>query len=138
MEQLLIGQLAKTTGIPVATIRYYERRHLLPPPARTAGGYRVYSDESVRRIRFVRRAKGLGFRLGEIEALLAIRNAEGEVCRRTRARAVETISRIERRIQELEGMKQDLVALVRSCESANALSDCPIIGTLEETHAGDD
>ena len=137
MGSLLISQLAKAADLPVATIRYYERRRLLPPPPRSAAGYRIYPEDAVGRVRFVRRAKGLGFSLNEIRKLLASRDTEPEVCKRTRDQAETTIERIGTRIRELEGMRDELLRLIGSCDTNLSRKECPIIDSLEDIDVGD-
>jgi MerR family copper efflux transcriptional regulator len=130
MERLRIGQLAQATDVPVATLRYYEKRQLLSPPRRSAGGYRLYPADTVKDVRFIRRAKRLGFSLNEISDLLALRAADDDVCARTRDRANATIERIDARIGDLRRMRDDLSALAGSCADTVLEDDCPIMDSL--------
>jgi DNA-binding transcriptional MerR regulator len=132
MKEILIGQLAAATSVPVATIRYYERRGLLATPDRTAGGYRSYDRVAIGRLSFIRRAKRVGFSLREISDLLEMRHRSTDVCRRARARASATIRRIDARIEELARMRDDLAYLAQACEPLSDAGDCPIIESLEE------
>ena len=133
MGDLLIGQLAEATDVPVATIRYYERRRLLPTPPRSTGGYRLYPTNAVRHVRFIRRAKRLGFSLREVSDLLELRSTTGNVCYRTQMRAAATITRIDSRIEELVGMRDELTELLESCQTRADDGECPIIDSLDET-----
>src|SRR2546428_3550218 len=93
--QLTIGQLARRAGIGLSTVRYYERTGLLPRPDRTASNYRVYPDEAVMRVNFIRRAQQLGFTLKEIKSLLEMRINRQTTCADVRSRAHSKITDIE-------------------------------------------
>src|SRR5436309_5094914 len=101
MERLTTGQLARRGGVNLESIRFYERQGLLPKPPRTFSGYRVFSEDSVRRIRFVKRAQELGFSLREIKELLALRLEPGTSCADVRRRAEAKLSDIDRKISDL-------------------------------------
>ncbi len=131
MKPLTIGQVARQAGVGVETIRFYEREGLLAEPPRTAAGYRQYSPAVVARIRFIRRAKELGFSLREIRELLALRVAPGTTCAEVRARAEAKIADIEERIATLERMKFALEGLIASCRTGRPLRQCPILDALE-------
>src|SRR5918996_1857178 len=102
---LTIGQLAERAGVNIQTVRYYERRGLMPRPARTRAGYRQYRPEAADRLRFIRRAQDLGFSLEEIAELLALRVKHASACATVEARARDKIALVERKIDELERMK---------------------------------
>src|SRR5882724_7855977 len=106
METLTIGELAKRARVNRETVRYYERRRLLPRPSRSISGYRVFSDEAVRRLRFIRHAKELGFSLNEIRELLALRVNSIDTCDRVRERAEAKIADIARKLRSLRHMKE--------------------------------
>lgn len=131
METLTIGQLAKNAGVNVETIRYYERRGLMPEPPRRESGYRQYGPDFVVRIQFIKRAQELGFSLNEIAELLALRVDSNAVCSDVKQRAEVKIANIETKIQTLQQMKQALVALVAVCNENGTTSECPILETLE-------
>src|SRR5688500_14392362 len=101
MNQLTIGQLARTAGVNVETVRYYERRGLMPIPARRESGYRLYSADDLERMQFIRRAKDLGFTLREIEDLLMIRADPQCTCSDVHERAMRKIEDIDARIEDL-------------------------------------
>ncbi len=126
--QLSIGQLATQAGVNVETIRYYQRRSLLMEPAKPISGHRVYSADLVRRIRFIKRAQGLGFSLDEVSALLGL--DDGQACARTRELAACKLQDIERKLMNLAAMKATLSSLVRQCEAPIGAPSCPIIKAL--------
>ncbi len=128
---LTIGQLAKGAGVSVETIRYYERRDLLPAPPRTPSGYRMYPDQTVRRVRFIKRAQALGFTLVEVSDLLALEVAEDGSCEDVDAKAQHTIRRIEGKLDELGRMHRALKDLTRSCRTGVPTGECPIMEALE-------
>ena len=105
VRHLTIGQLAKRARVHVETIRYYERHGLLPEPSRRASGYRQYSPVDVAYLRFIRRAKTLGFSLKEIKVLLGWRVEPTVGCRDVRAQAERKLSEVDAKIRVLEEMK---------------------------------
>ena len=109
---LTIGAVARRARVPLDTIRYYERRGLLPPPPRSAGGYRLYSTDAVRRVTFIKRAQALGFTLEEIAELLALRVLPGGNCDAVDRRARAAMSRSETKIGELTRMRDSIARLV--------------------------
>ncbi|UCE88598.1 MAG: heavy metal-responsive transcriptional regulator [Pseudomonadota bacterium] len=131
MKPLSIGQLAKAAGVSVETVRFYERKGLLPKPRRSASGYRQYSEESVRRLRFVQRAKDVGFTLGEIGELLALRTEPNASCADVRARAATKIALIDEKLTALSRMKRALGQLAERCTGEGPVSGCPILDALE-------
>ena len=136
MKTLTRGQLARACGVGIEAIRFYERQGLLPAPPRSAAGYRRFSESMVHRLRFIRRAKDLGFSLKEIGELLALHdNPHGdraEVKALTEAKVLE----IEHRIRDLERMHGVLAQLAAECSGVGPISGCPIIHALadEEFH----
>lgn len=131
MGTLTIGELAKQARVNRETVRYYERRRLLPRPARSPSGYRAFSDDALRRLRFIRHAKLLGFSLNEIRELLALRVNSIDTCDRVRERTEIKIADIERKIQALQQMKRALSELVAACSRRGRTNDCPILDSLE-------
>lgn len=126
-----IGEAAGQAGVNVQTLRYYERRGLLPGLPRRASGYREFPDDAVRVVRFIKRAQELGFTLDEVGELLRLRQNSRRNRVRIRSLAERRIGQIERKIAELERMKQALETLVHSCHEGTAL-DCPIIEALDD------
>lgn len=127
---MTISQVARAGGVHVETIRYYQRRGLLPEPQRLRGGIRRYDREMVRRTQFIRRAQALGFTLEETRALLGL--DEMGSCAKTRGLAKQKLEVIESKIGELERMRSALAQLVASCESSRRKSPCPILHLLLE------
>lgn len=126
---LTIGRLAARSGTGAETIRYYERLGLLPKPDRLPSGYRVYREEDVRRLAFIRRAKALGFTLTEIGELLALSTDETVDCGVIRAQARAKITEIDHRIADLMRMRAGLEELARYCPGAGRpLVECSILG----------
>ena len=125
-----IGTAAEQAGVNVQTLRYYERRGLLPRPPRRSSGYREFPDDAVRIVRFIKRAQDLGFTLDEVEELLRLRNDKRRDRARIRAVAHKRVRQIDRKIAELQAMKQALAHLLHSCEEGSTL-ECPIIEALD-------
>jgi len=124
-----IGEVAKATGIPAKTIRYYESVGLVGRPARTAGNYRVYGGREIQTLRFVQRARHLGFSIKEIANLLALWHDRERASAEVRALAVAHLEEIGRRLAELQSMQATLRHLVEECHG-DARPDCPIIDEL--------
>jgi len=138
-ETRTIGDLAREAGVGVETIRYYERQGLLAAPARTAAGYRQFGSDAVTRLRFIRRAKELGFTLRQIRELLALRVDPGSTCGQVKAQAEAKRTDIEAKIQSLQRMAEALDALIRACAGRGDPNDadvatCPILKALEHDH----
>ncbi len=125
------GALAREAGITAEAVRFYERRGLLKAPARNESGYRIYDDEALRRIRFIHRARELGFSLQEINELLQLRIRPSTNCGRVRASAQEKLSEIEKKIKDLNRMKRSLGKLVSACAQGSATSECPILDSMD-------
>jgi MerR family mercuric resistance operon transcriptional regulator len=134
METISIGELAARSGIGKETIRFYERESLLPPPRRTASNYRRYPPAAVARLRFIRRAKELGFRLDEIRELLSLQDANGERAQVKRL-TQRKLAQIRTRIDELLRMEAALTEMHVQCSGEGTVHGCPIIETLAEQHA---
>ena len=130
MEQLTIGELAKRGGVNLETVRYYERRGLLPKPPRSSANYRLYPSDTVRRIRFIKQAQELGFTLKEINELLVLRLAPGSTQAKVRERAAAKVADIEEKISQLRSMKRALERLTATCCGDGAASECPILESL--------
>jgi len=131
MHGLTIGELARRGGVGLETIRYYERRGLIPKPPRTGTGYRSYSAQEVRRVRFIKAAQELGFSLKEIDELLALRVDPGSTCADVRERAEAKISDIDERVRQLTRMRESLVRVTAVCCGRGPTSECPILDSLE-------
>lgn len=131
MNDLTIGKLAKATDTNVETVRYYEKIGLLPAPARSAGNYRSYDDNHLRRLSFIRRARDLGFSIDHVRELMALADRRDQSCM---AVAVDVIANhhrnaITRKIADLTALAAGLDTLIDSC-SRNTVADCRIIEAL--------
>lgn len=131
MRTLTIGELAGAARVNVQTVRYYERRGLLPEPPRRPSGYREYPESDVARIGFIRRAQGLGFTLREIEELLSLRTTPGTTPTHVRARVDEKVADVEAKIAALERIRGALAQMAGACEAHSLLGDCPFLEALE-------
>jgi MerR family transcriptional regulator, copper efflux regulator len=123
-----IGQLAKRANVAIDTVRYYERNQLLAPADRLQSGYRRYGEVELKRLRFIRRAKALGFSLADIRELLVLSN-ESDVTRIKEAASVK-LADLEQRIAELERMRQGLRTLIAACPGLGRAEACPILNAL--------
>jgi Hg(II)-responsive transcriptional regulator len=124
-----ITETAKEAGVNAQTLRYYERRGLLPKPPRRGSGYREYSEDAVRLVRFIKRAQELGFSLGEVEELARLRGVRRSERHRVRGIAERKVAEIDRKIAHLKSMRGALQRLVTSCDRGGA-AECPIIEAL--------
>jgi MerR family copper efflux transcriptional regulator len=128
MGTMTIGRLAKQAGINIDTIRYYERNGLIPAAVRRASGYREYETADVRRLRFIMRAKELGFTLAEIGELLSL-SADRDVGG-VKRRAEQRLEQVEHKIKELQRMRRGLRTLIDACPGHGDLEHCPIVAAL--------
>src|SRR5438445_9960180 len=112
---LSISQVATAADVNVQTIRYYERRGLVPTPRRTPSGYRQYTDDAVARLRFIKHAQELGFSLLEIQELLALRVRHGAACDVVERKTRQKIEVVQQRIRDLQRMKRTLERLAAAC-----------------------
>ena len=128
---LTIGALAHAAEVGVETIRFYERKGLLPEPPRTRSGYRQYPGDTVDRVKFIRRAQGLGFSLREISELLDLRVDEVAACGTVEAQAREKLEQVAGKVEELRRMETALQRLVEACEAREPTGACPILEELD-------
>ncbi len=131
MDSLKTGELAKEAGVNVETLRFYEREGLLPEPPRRASGYREYPPDTVQRIRFIQRAKDLGFTLREIKGLLELRVDPETTCAEVKAQAAEKIADVKQKISDLKRIERALNKLMNTCRGSGTIDDCPILKHLE-------
>ncbi len=135
-KRLTIGQVANGAGVGVETIRFYEREGLIPEPPRTPAGYRQYAADTVERLRFIQRAKELGFSLRETQELLALRLGQAGSAADVRVRAAEKVQDISAKIRDLQAMRDSLTALLSACPGQGGLDGCPILVALTRDEAG--
>lgn len=126
-----IGQAAKATGVSAKMIRYYESVGLIPPASRTDSGYRAYADADVHMLRFIRRARDLGFSVAEIHDLLGLWRDRSRKSADVKRLAQKHIDDLHRRIQDLRQMADSLQALTACC-AGDERPDCPILENLED------
>jgi Cu(I)-responsive transcriptional regulator len=126
---LLIGELARRTGTKVETVRFYEREGLLPPPKRTAGNYRAYSNRHLNRLSFIRRARDLGFTLDQVRELLDLADDANRSCAAVDAIASTHVAENDRKIADLNALREELVHLLGQCEQGT-IAHCLILDAL--------
>jgi MerR family transcriptional regulator, copper efflux regulator len=134
MNSFTIGELAKQANVHVETLRYYERRGIIPKPRRTIANYRLYSPDSLRQVKFIKQAQGLGFSLKEIKKLLALRATPRARCADIRAYASQKIEDIDAKIHSLARMRKALQNLMNECSGKGPATECPILESLESEH----
>ncbi len=132
MKTLKTGELAKQAGVNVETLRFYEREGLLAEPPRRASGYREYPPDTVQRIRFIQRAKELGFTLREIKGLLELRVDPETTCAEVKQQAAEKIADVKQKISDLRRIERALNKLLKTCRGSGPIDDCPILKHLEK------
>lgn len=131
MKQLKIGQVAKQSGLTVETVRYYEKRGLIPEPQRLDSGYRVYPESILTRLNFINRCKDLGFSLQEISELLSIQIDPDNSSALVKEQVEHKIELVKEKISELQKLQASLVQLSGMCCGEGSVSDCPIIDFLK-------
>ena len=114
-EVLQIGDLAKRTALTVDAIRFFERRHLLPTPTRSTGGFRLYSTEDIERLHFIRRIHGLGFSLREIGDLIDLRTRKVDACEAVRELLKHKLADVREKLRELQELEAELMKDLRKC-----------------------
>jgi DNA-binding transcriptional MerR regulator len=135
LSMMRIGEVAERAGVNVQTLRYYERRGLLPRPTRRPSGHREYQPDSVALVRFIKRAQHLGFSLEDIGEILELRQHPRRNALAVRAVAIRRAADIADRIRRLKAMQNALEQLVRACECAGTSRSCAIIEALDEESA---
>jgi len=131
MTFLSIGQVAKQTDVTVETIRFYEKQDLIAEPQRTDSGYRQYPLDTIKRVRFIQRAKEVGFTLKDIGELLALRQDPGTSCTEIKLRTSQKIEEVEQKLKDLNRIREALARMIMKCSGQGALSECPILEELD-------
>lgn len=126
-----IGVLSERSGVNIETIRYYERVNLLPKPARSEGGYRLYQPPDSDRLHFIRRARDLGFSLDEIRRLLDLADQKSKSCHRAHTIAAEHLAEVRAKMRDLRRMERVLATMVKAC-AQGTMPDCPLLQALAE------
>ena len=132
MEILSIRQVARRAGVGVETVRFYERQGLLEEPPRRASGYRQYPEQVVARLHFIKRAQRLGFSLKEISELLLLRVDSHTSCEEVRQRTEAKIAEVERKMRELQRMRQALLQIHSLCVGQGPTGHCPMLDALNQ------
>jgi len=127
--RIAIGGLSKHTGTNIETIRYYERVALLPAPTRSSGGYRLYGTDQLKRLAFIRRARALGFSIGEVRTLLRLADERKRPCAEVRVVADTHLKDVRAKIADLRRMERVLKTTVARCASGKR-AHCPVIEAL--------
>lgn len=130
-QNLTRSQLAKASGVGIETLRFYEKRGLLPEPPRGANGYRYYQSDHVQRLQFVQRAKELGFTLDEVAELLSLHEHAGDQGD-VKALAQEKLNELDKKLAHLQRMRTALAAVTSQCNGHGSTDSCPIIASLTE------
>lgn len=131
---LTIGALSESTGVNIETIRYYERIRLLPAPPRTAGNQRIYEPAHRQRLTFIRRARELGFAIGDIRALLALVDRHTVTCGEVQGIAERQLAAVRAKMSDLKRLERALEDMTASCVGG-LVPDCPIVETLFQDRA---
>jgi MerR family mercuric resistance operon transcriptional regulator/MerR family gold-responsive transcriptional activator of gol and ges genes len=130
-SELTIGKLAKAVGVNIQTVRYYERRRLLSPMARRPSGYRLYGEDALRRLRFIKNAQTLGFTLHEIAELLNLRVSSLARCGDVQRKAQTKLVQVEDKVRDLRALARALRGLIQTCRAGQPTDRCPILKSLE-------
>ena len=138
MTTLKIGELARRSGLSVETLRYYERRGLIPPPDRLPSGYRLYPEHTLKRLAFIRRCKSLGFTLDETLELMQLQHHPEQESSVVKQRVDERIDEIGRKIEDLQRIQRALQGLSALCSGQGSAADCPILAFLDQEAPVDD
>lgn len=129
---LTIGEVASRLNVSADAVRYYEKEGLVKPEARTQAGYRLYTEDVVRRLRFIKQAQQCGFSLAEVRELLELQGREDACCDDVRHRAIAKKLQLEQKIRLMQAMSQALSELIAICkDEGKPLEDCPIVAALE-------
>ena len=139
MDGMTRGEVAEKAGVNPETLRYYEREELIPTPRRSDGGFRLYDDSYVDRLRFIKRAKDLGFTLAEVKGLLNLRVDDDAMCQDVKAQAEDKLEDVEEKIRDLQRIRDALTRLAEACTGGSGpTSECPILDTMEREDALND
>jgi len=133
MNTYTIGQLAKASGVPTSTVRYYERRGLVWASARSAGNYRLYDEDALDRLQFVRSAQGAGFTLADITELLALKDQQGAPCAEVQALITVRLSEVVEKIEHLHAVEGMLGQWLKVCRDDQSSGRCSVIYGLEQS-----
>ena len=134
MDVLSIGKLSQQSGVNIETIRYYEKIGVMPAPGRSAGGFRIYEPDHLKRLSFVRRSRQLGFSLDEIRNLLRLVDGHGHTCAEVHALMLSHLAEIRRKIRDLRRLQRAMAEMAARC-SGESVPECPIVDALFDAPA---
>ena len=132
---LTIGQLANTVDVPVSTVRYYERRGLLQPNDRSQGNYRIYGDDAVERLRFIRAAQTTGFTLDDVATLLALRVPPKKSCKDVQQLMENRLEDVKQKMAEMRHVERVLKGFLKKCQQTSRAGHCQLIEDLNAKSA---
>jgi len=135
-KQFTISQLASAAEIPTTTVRYYERIGLLEPEYRSHGNYRLYTDESLRKVKFIRAAQAIGFTLKDVKSLLGTGDGRTPACCDVQALIEDRLTDIEKRLKDLRHVKRVLNSSLKKCLDSKQNENCQVLETLRSTSLG--
>lgn len=124
-----IGVLSERTGVNIETIRYYEKIGLLPAPPRTEGGHRLYAEDHLKRLIFIRRSRELGFGQGEVRAILGLVDGGGYTCGEVKSMTLQNLQSVREKIKDLRRLERTLAGISSQCEGGS-MPECPVIDAL--------
>ena len=131
MNTLTRHRVGEMAGVNITTLLFYERKGLLSEPERTEANYRIYDEDAVRRVRFIKHAQELGFSLKEIKELLSLKASPRSRCGVVRRKAQEKVSDIDRKREALRQMRKALSKLIRECSGTGRTTQCPILDSID-------
>lgn len=131
-----IGEVASRTDVNKETVRYYEKRGLIPKPDRRRSGYRIFTYRHIDQIRFIKRAQELGFTLSEIKELLELRLDGDSSCEQVRRKAEWKLDEVQQKIKDLKNLKEVLGELIEACKADKTTEECVILNALEGERDG--
>lgn len=126
-----IGEVARRAKVNKETVRYYEKRGLIPRPDRRRSGYRIFTQRHIKQIKFIKRAQELGFTLSEIKGLLELRMSENTTCSDIKREAQQKYQDVVEKIEDLQRIKNTLTGLIDSCAGEGPKGECPVLEALE-------
>jgi MerR family mercuric resistance operon transcriptional regulator len=132
-RRFTISELAKAAVTPTTTLRYYERIGLLHPEGRSQGNYRLYGDESLRKVKFIRAAQAIGFTLDDVKSLLAAPDSSAASCREVQALIDKRLEEVAQRLKDLRHVQQVLKSALEKCREKERTDCCHVISTLRES-----
>ncbi len=132
-DQYTISKLAKSAGIPTTTMRYYERIGLVEPEDRSHGNYRLYGEDSLRKVKFIRAAQSIGFTLDDVKALLAAPDSNASSCREVQTLVEERLAQVSQRLKDLRHVQRMLKSSLEKCKETERADCCHVIEALRTT-----